>query len=124
MEKLMNCPDCSSTEIVKNGSLGNGKQKYKCKRCTRQFVLKPKKQPISDEKKAVVDRLLLERISLSGIARSAKVSERWLQNYVNEKYEKVPNQIVVSRKKKDLSQLNVMNYGHLWVKKAKNSGYG
>jgi len=100
MEKLINCPDCCSTKIVKNGSIGNGKQKYKCKRCGRQFVLNPKKQPISDEKKAVVDRLLLERIPLSGIARSAKISERWLQDYVNEKYDNISRYVVVSKKTK------------------------
>jgi insertion element IS1 protein InsB len=43
MEKLINCPDCCSTEIVKNGSIGNGKQKYKCKHCERQFVLNPQR---------------------------------------------------------------------------------
>jgi transposase-like protein len=79
----INGPDCYSTEIVKNGPIGNGKQKYKCKRCGGQFVLEPKKQTISDEKKAVVDRLLLERVPLSRIASSAKVSARWLQYYVN-----------------------------------------
>ena len=100
MEKLINCPDCCSTNIVKNGSIGNGKQKYKCKRCGRQFVLDPQKQPISNEKKAAIDRLLLERIPLSGIARSVKVSERWLQDYVNEKYDHVPRKIMVSKKNK------------------------
>lgn len=44
--------------------------------------------------------MLLERISLSGIARSVKVSERWLQDYVNEKYDHVPRKIVVSKKNK------------------------
>ena len=100
MEKLINCPDCCSTKIVKNGSISNGKQKYKCKRCGRQFVLDPQKQPISNEQKAAIDRLLLERISLFGIARSVKVSERWLQDYVNEKYDPVPRKIVVSKKNK------------------------
>jgi hypothetical protein len=28
----------------------------------------------------------LERISLAGIARAVKVSEKWLQTYVNQKY--------------------------------------
>ena len=42
----------------------------------------------------------MERISLSGIARSVKVSERWLQDYVNEKYDHVPRKIVVSKKNK------------------------
>lgn len=48
----------------------------------------------------MVDRLLLERISLSEIARSAKVSERWLQDYVNEKYVNIPRKMVVSKKSK------------------------
>ncbi len=28
--------DCDSLEVVKNGSNGLGKQKYKCKACKRQ----------------------------------------------------------------------------------------
>jgi insertion element IS1 protein InsB len=75
------------------------------------LFLNPKNNLFST--KAVVDRLLLERIPLSGIARSAKVSERWLQDYVNEKYANIPRKIVVSKKVKDVSQLNVMSYGHL-----------
>ena len=45
----MNCPDCLSNKIVKNGSLINGKQRYKCKCCERQFVIDPQKKPISNE---------------------------------------------------------------------------
>ncbi|CAK0760963.1 hypothetical protein CCP3SC5AM1_2950003 [Gammaproteobacteria bacterium] len=52
--------------------------------------MNPKKYPISDEKKKLIDRLLLERISLAGIARVAGVSESWLQKYVNEKYDQTP----------------------------------
>jgi insertion element IS1 protein InsB len=48
----------------------------------------------------LIDRLLLERISLAGIARAAKVSERWLQDYVNEKYKNVPRKVIVYRKSK------------------------
>ena len=48
----------------------------------------------------LIDRLLLERISLAGIARAAQVSEQWLQTYVNEKYAKVPRQVQVTKKKR------------------------
>ena len=58
-------------------------------------------QPISDEKKALIDRLLLEKIHLAGIARAVQVSESWLQSYVNQKYENVSRQVQVSAKKKD-----------------------
>jgi len=41
------------------------KQKYKCGECQKQFVLNPEKGIISDEKKEVIDKLLLEKISLA-----------------------------------------------------------
>jgi len=46
------------------------------------------------------DQLLLERISLAGIARATQVSKQWLQTYVNEKYAKVPRQVKVTPKKR------------------------
>lgn len=48
----------------------------------------------------LIDRLLLERISLAGIARVAQVSEQWLQTYVNEKYAQVPRRVKVAPKKR------------------------
>ena len=65
----MNCPKCNSKNIVKNGSIHNGKKKFKCKDCGRQFVKNPKNKIISEETKKLVDKMLLERISLSRIAR-------------------------------------------------------
>ncbi|RUQ31359.1 MAG: IS1 family transposase [Candidatus Competibacteraceae bacterium] len=47
----MSCPNCSSNDIVKNGSFGNGKPKFKCNSCGRKFVENPKKQPISEATK-------------------------------------------------------------------------
>ena len=44
----MKCPKCGSSDVIKNGSLGNGKAKFKCNICGRQFVEDPQKQPLSD----------------------------------------------------------------------------
>jgi hypothetical protein len=44
--------------------------------------------------------LLLEKISLAGIARAVQVSESWLQAYVNENYRNVPREVRVRAKKK------------------------
>ena len=96
----MDCPKCGSNHVVKNGSIHNGKQKYVCRVCGRQFVENPKNQAISDEVKELIDKLLLEKISLAGIARVIGVSEQWLQNYVNKKYDGVPRKIRVKSKKK------------------------
>ena len=58
------------------------------------------KVTISDETKALIHRLLLERISLAGIAGVTQVSEKLLQDYVNQKYAQIPRQVKVSVKKK------------------------
>ena len=93
----MNCPHCHSNHIVKNGSLGNGKPKFKCKACGKQFVENPQKHPISDSTKQLIDKLLLEKIPLAGIARVTGVSGRWLQSYVNNKYSQVPQNVSVKK---------------------------
>ena len=94
----MNCPYCHSSAVVKNGYNSVGTPKCLCKGCGRQFVEQPKKQPISQETKALIDRLLQERLSLAGIARVTGVSERWLQTYVNDKYAGTPRQVDVKKK--------------------------
>ena len=94
----MNCPTCLSENIIKNGTIHNGKQKYACKDCLRQFVLAPT-NCISQEKKELIDKLLLEKIPLAGIARVIDVSEYWLQNYVNDKYDSIPKTINVTSKR-------------------------
>ena len=39
----------------------------------------------------LVDKQLLEKISSAGISRVTGISEAWIQNYINKKYEDVPN---------------------------------
>ena len=51
----------------------------------------------------LIDRLLLERISLARIARVTKVSEGWLQTYVNQKYTSTPRKVQVKAKKRPLN---------------------
>lgn len=94
------CPDCHSNNCVKNGAIHTGKPKNQCNDCGRQFVADPENVPISEATKDFIDKLLLEKIPLAGIVRVTGVSEHWLQNYVNEKYEKVPKQLVVRDKPK------------------------
>lgn len=97
---MLNCPSCESNNVVKNGFIHNGKQNHKCKACGRQFVEAPQQKRISEETKSLINKLLLEKIPLAGIARVYDVSESWLQEYVNRKYESIPRQVNVSSKKK------------------------
>jgi transposase-like protein len=79
------CPKYGSYHSIKNGSTHNCKAKRQYKYCGRQFVVNPTNHTISSETKQLIDKLLLERISLRGIARVTGVSWSWLQNYVNNK---------------------------------------
>lgn len=92
------CPACGSEHLIKNGSVHNGKSKHQCKSCGYQFVDNPTKTTVSSETKQLIDRLLLERISLRGIARVTQVSWSWLQGYVNLRLAHTPRQVEVSVK--------------------------
>jgi IS1 family transposase len=46
----------------------------------------------------MIERMLLEKIPLVGIARSLQISESWLQQYVNGYYATVPQQVQVEPK--------------------------
>jgi hypothetical protein len=63
-------------------------------------VINTTNKTISPDTKQLIDQLLLERISLRGIARVTGVSWSWLQNYVNNKLAAVPRQVKVSDKPK------------------------
>ncbi len=95
----MECPECNSKNFTKNGSIHNGKQKYNCKDCGRQFVENPQNKVIPQETWDIVDKLLLEKIPIAGISRVTGISEPWLQRYINRKYEKIPKKINIVKKK-------------------------
>ena len=78
------CPRCHATHVVRNGRLRSGAPNFLCRGCGRRFVAAPKKGPVSDDRRQLIRRLLLERVSLRGIARATGVSRRWLQRFVND----------------------------------------
>ena len=95
----MNCPKCESEEIIKYGKTHYGKPRFRCQDCGRQFVENPTRQPIDAATRDLIDKLLLERLSLAAIVRITGVSARWVQSYVNQKYEEVPQEVEVTQKK-------------------------
>ena len=58
------CPSCGQQEVSCNGQTRHGKQNYKCRNCGRQFVLDPLWKAITPEQYGLIERMLLERISL------------------------------------------------------------
>ena len=88
---------------MKYGRTHYGKQRYRCRDCGRQFVENPTRQPVETSTRELVDKLLLERLSLAGIARVTGVSPRWLQDYVNGKFKTAQLQpLTVSSKKSQI----------------------
>ncbi len=63
----------------------------------------PQNKIIDQATKTLIDKLLLEKIPLAGIARVVDGSEPWLQSYVNEKYQNVLQQVNVRVKKRALN---------------------
>lgn len=87
------CPQCGSTWFKRNGHIHTGKQNHRCKVCGRTFVLHPENQMITDEQRALIERLLLERISLRGICRAVDVGLQWLLQLMVERFEAAPEHL-------------------------------
>ena len=115
------CRKCGSIDIRKNGLTGAGAQKYHCKTCDFYGTLNTQEEK-QMKKEALIEKLLCERVSQRGIARSAGVSR---------------NRVIAIIKKKKFSQLhpelqrrrNVRlskwtKRGHLWVRNSVRYGFG
>ena len=89
------CPRCKSDTYKKNGHIHNGKQNHQCKACGRQFVDCFEQHLVSDETCDLIERLLLERISLRGICRAVKVGLKWLLGFIVTCFEALPDHLNV-----------------------------
>jgi transposase-like protein len=77
------CPRCADTHVVRNGVNESGSQTYRCRACGRRFVAEPRKQPVSDQTKDLIRRLLAERMGVRAIARATQLSRTWVQGFIN-----------------------------------------
>jgi transposase-like protein len=64
------CPRCKSPKYKKNGHIHSGKQNHQCCDCGRQFVQCFEQYLIAEDRRGLIERLLVERISLRGICRA------------------------------------------------------
>src|SRR5579884_607197 len=84
------CSRCAATHVVRNGLNSAGTPTFRCRGCGHRFVANPRKGPVPQEKRDLIGRLLLERLSLRAIVRSVGVSRSWLQGFVNHLYAQTP----------------------------------
>jgi insertion element IS1 protein InsB len=89
------CPRCKSPKYKKNGHIHNGKQNHHCHDCGRQFVQCFEQYLIAEDKRALIERLLVERIALRGICRAVGVTLKWLLGFLVQCVEALPDHLHV-----------------------------
>src|SRR5918998_809965 len=89
------CPRCQSSKYEKNGHIHHGKQNHQCQNCGRQFVQDFVQYRISDDTQALIERLLVGRISLRGICRAVGVGLKWLLGFLVQCIEALPDHLHV-----------------------------
>ena len=89
------CPRCKSGQFKKNGHIHNGKQNHHCHDCGRQFVDCFAQYRIAQDRRGLIERLLVERISLRGICRAVGVTLKWLGGFLVQCFEALPDHLHV-----------------------------
>ena len=90
----LSCPRCGLSHTKKNGHTHYRKQNYRCKGCGRQFVRDS--QRVDEAARALVKKLLLERLSLRGICRVTGLSLTWLLQFIAALYAGLPADLCVA----------------------------
>ena len=89
------CPPCKSSKDKKNGHMHNEKQTHHCHDCGRQFVRCFEQYRIAEDGRALIERLLVERISSRGMCRAVGVTLTWLLGFLVQGYEALPDHLHV-----------------------------
>lgn len=109
---LPHCSKCGSATVKRNGHTYYGEQNYRCKACGKQFVEASPR--IGDADRDIIRRLLLERLSLSGICRVMSVSLRGLLRFIATLYQDLPDNLCVKLPGADKGQVRLSR----WVAEA------
>src|SRR5262249_35235511 len=89
------CPQCGSQCYKRNGPIHTGKQNHRGKVCGWAFVLLCEKQILTEGQRALIERLLLERLPLRGICRAAGVGLPWLLQVSGDRFAAAPDHLNV-----------------------------
>jgi insertion element IS1 protein InsB len=88
-------PRCQSPKYKKNGHIHNGKQTHQCHDCGRQFADCFAQDLVSDDTRALIERLLVERISWRGSCRAVGVKLEWRLGFLVQRFEALPDHLHV-----------------------------
>ena len=102
------CPQGKSPKYKKNGHIHNGKQHHHGHDCGRQFVQCFEQYLIAEDKRALIERLLVERISVRGIGRAVGGTLQWLLGCLVQCFEARPEHLHVQP---------VTGHGHVMIRR-------
>jgi IS1 family transposase len=95
----ISCRKCGSTDIRKNGLTNGGAQKYHCKACKFYGTLVTQEEK-QKKKEELIEKLLYERVSQRGIARTVRVSRNRVISLIKKKeIQPVASDIVTSEER-------------------------
>jgi len=88
------CPYCLGIDLRPKGwNKKKTTRRFKCTDCGRHITQRGRDWFVSDEQIVLVKDLLLERLSLRGICRVARISLPWLMDYVKRLYANQPDDL-------------------------------
>jgi len=87
----MQCPECGSTEINKNGRR-KGKQNYLCRYCRRQFIDTYDSKGYPSEVKEHCLTLYCNGMGFRGIERATGVCHNTVINWVKQAQQAIPDE--------------------------------
>ena len=79
----MKCPNCNSTETVKNGCRKE-RQSHKCKHCGRQFLESYRPWRYSDDVRQLCIKMYLNGMGLRGIERVTNIHHTTVMHWIRE----------------------------------------
>jgi transposase-like protein len=86
----MNCPNCNSTSVRKNGHR-RGLQCYQCKTCGRQFLESYKDWKYPEAVKQLCLKMYLNGMGLRGIERVTEIHHTTVMHWIREAAATLPN---------------------------------
>ena len=117
----MECPECQSEHIRKNGHK-RGKQNYICADCRRQFVENPKAhRGYSDDERRNCLRMYVNGMGFRGIERVTNIHHTTVINWVKQTGELLPD----AYDPEEIPQVGELDELQTFVgRKKTKSGYG
>ena len=88
--ETITCPVCSSLNIKKNGINKQGKQRYRCKECARQFILKYSYRAYLKYIRELIVPMCLNGSGIRDISRVLRVSATTVMKVIDREAKNLP----------------------------------